>query len=218
MQPFSTPVKLVDCHRSTPGKFATELLIVEGDSASRAVQRMRDASFQAVLPMQGKPMNAVKASPQRVRKNQWFQALIDALGMNWDATSANGLRYDRVCLLFDPDADGIHCGALVLLFFDEYLAPLLNANRVTLIKPPLFSITASGYRDRLYAFSEEHLKKIEGALREKSIDYQHKRYRGLASLEDTTLLETCLDPASRTTHLLRPEDASSARRLFGGMP
>lgn len=213
---FNQQTKLVDYDRSRDSSHPSELLIVEGDSASRAVQRLRDPAFQAVLPMQGKPMNAVKASETRVKRNPWYIALVDALGVDWDASSLESLRYDRVILVFDPDADGIHCGALLLMFLDQYLSPLLAANRVSLVKPPLFEITATGYTDSVYAFSEEHLKRIVVSLEEKEIECKHKRYRGLASLGDQTLIETCLDPDCRTAHLLQRKDAEAARSLFGG--
>ncbi|MCA9139087.1 MAG: hypothetical protein KDB00_20080 [Planctomycetales bacterium] len=209
--------KLIDC--SPPANASDdsyrELILVEGDSASKSVARVRDRRFQAVLPMQGKPMNATKASDASVRKNQWFSELIDALGTGWHAEEMAELRYDRILFLFDPDADGIHCGALMLMFFDEYLRPLLDANRVSLIKPPLFEIRASGYHDAIHAFSEDHLRRIQKALDNQKIIHRHQRYRGLASIGDDTLLESCVDPNSRTAYLLQHSDAQSAREIFG---
>ncbi len=192
-----------------------ELFIVEGDSASKSVARVRDARFQAVLPMQGKPMNATKASDAAVRKNQWYAALIQALGAGWHAEDLAEMRYDRVLFLFDPDADGIHCGALMLLFFDTYLRPLLDAHRVSLIKSPLFEIRAQGYADTLHAYSEDHLQRIRSVLDEKQIRHRHHRYRGLASLGESTLRELCVDPDSRTAYLLQHQDALAAREIFG---
>ena len=209
--------KLIDC---SPPAVATdddyrELILVEGDSASKSVARVCDRRFQAVLPMQGKPMNATKASDAAVRRNQWFSALIDALGVGWHAEDLAELRYQRVLFLFDPDADGIHCGALMLMFFDVYLRPMLDANRVSMIKPPLFEIRAPGYNDTLQAFSEDHLQRIRKALNDKKIAHEHHRYRGLASLAERTLHESCVDPNSRTAYLLQHADAESARAIFG---
>jgi DNA gyrase subunit B/topoisomerase-4 subunit B len=192
--------------------------LVEGDSASKSVAQVRDSRFQAVLPMQGKPMNAIKASDASVRKNQWYAALIETLGAGWYAEDWADLRYDRVLFLFDPDADGIHCGALMLMFFDVYLRPLLDSNRVSLIKPPLFEIRAVGYRDCIHAFSEDHLHKIQDALSAKQIVHSHHRYRGLASMDEKTLRENCVDPDSRTAHLLQHCDALEARSIFGIRP
>lgn len=210
---ISQKTKLVDCQNHSRG---SELFIVEGDSASRAVSRLRDPTFQAVLPMQGKPMNANKATTSAIKKNQWFAALMDALGAGWDELDLNLIRYDRIMLLFDPDADGIHCGALMLMFFDQHLRPLLEANRVSLITPPLFQVDPVGYDEKLNAFGEEHFAKIRKLLDAKGIKYTHQRYRGLASINEDVLIETCIAPESRTAYLVRREDAIAAQAVFGG--
>jgi DNA gyrase subunit B/topoisomerase-4 subunit B len=217
MKFITQSTKLIDCAvatRSTDDSYR-ELFLVEGDSASRAVARVRNDRFQAVLPMQGKPMNATKSSDAAVRRNQWYAALIEALGVGWHAEELAELRYDRVLFLFDPDADGIHCGALMLMFFDVYLRPLLDAKRVSLIKPPLFEIRAADYSETLHAYSEDHLHQVELALKKQGIDHHHLRYRGLASLSEETLRETCVDPDSRTAYLMQHADAQAARSIFG---
>jgi DNA gyrase subunit B len=100
------PVKLLDCHQHGPGSGA-ELFLVEGDSASKAVAKARSPVTQAVLPMQGKPLNAYKARKSVVARNELFMALVDAIGTGWgDDVDLAAMRYDRVILLFDPDADG----------------------------------------------------------------------------------------------------------------
>lgn len=210
---ISQKTKLIDCENHSRG---SELFVVEGDSASRAIARLRDRSYQAVLPMQGKPMNASKATFSAIRKNQWFSALMDALGADWDELDLDAIRYDRVMLLFDPDADGIHCGALMLMFFDRFLRPLIEANRVSLVTPPLFRIDPVGYDEKLNAFGEEHFAKIRKLLDGKNIQFSHQRYRGLASINEDVLIETCIDPESRTAYLVRREDALAAKEVFGG--
>jgi DNA gyrase subunit B len=111
------PVKLQDCQQHGINS-GTELFLVEGDSASSAVGGLRNVQFQAVLPMQGKPLNTIKSTPQKMAENPLFKALIDALGTGYgDSFQLKNLRYERIVLLMDPDADGIHCGALLLMFF-----------------------------------------------------------------------------------------------------
>ena len=101
------PLKLDDCQAHGPGSGA-ELFVVEGDSAADAVSRVRDPAFQAVLPMQGKPLNARKASEKKVAGHPLFQALADAIGAGIGARfDAAACRYERILLLMDPDADGI---------------------------------------------------------------------------------------------------------------
>ena len=99
----SGPVKLVDCLEHGA---EAELFIVEGDSAALSVAQARNERFQAVLPMQGKPMNAVRATQRRVAANSPFRALIDAIGAGWgeDFEPAR-VRYQRVLLLMATDAE-----------------------------------------------------------------------------------------------------------------
>jgi DNA gyrase subunit B len=71
MYPSRSALKLEDCvnHGANSG---AELFLVEGDSAMTSASAVRDPQFQAVLAMQGKPLNALKASADKVHKNLLF--------------------------------------------------------------------------------------------------------------------------------------------------
>jgi len=120
------PAKLEDCRNHGPGSGA-ELFLVEGDSAAHSVAGLRNKQFQAVLPMQGKPMNAAKASEARISEYSLFRAFRTAMGMG-EAGETGSLvhRFEKIVLLFDPDADGIHSGALMLIFLHRVLPELLD--------------------------------------------------------------------------------------------
>ena len=210
------PIKLHDCRRHESGSGA-ELFVVEGDSASKTVCRARDAETQAVLPMQGKPLNAIKATKTAVDRHQLFRALIDAMGAGWDEQlDLRRLRYDRVILLFDPDADGIHCGALMLMFFYRWMRPLIESERLHVVRPPLYEISSLDASDKIHAYSDGHYQRIREELEKKKIDFQGQRYRGLASMSDTALVTTCLDPRTRNISRLTCADADAAIRVFVG--
>lgn len=235
---YPKPVKLHDCELAGvqpptaghPGEDASdigdsqtdsdaELFLVEGDSASRSVARARDSRVQAVLPMQGKPMNPIKASRNAIAKNDLYQNLIACLGTGWDDDfDLDAMRYRRVILLFDPDADGIHCGALALMFFYRWMRPLLDAQRISVVRPPLYQITSTDYDDVVYAYSTDHYAKVQAALDAKQIRYQSQRFRGLASMGDQTLVKTCLAKPTRHIYQLGREDAEAAIQAFGGPP
>ena len=177
------PIKLHDCDRHGPGSGA-ELFVVEGDSAAQSVAQLRDARFQAVLPMQGKPLNAWKASERKVAANPFFMALVAAIGADWGRfCRLEALRYERLLLLMDPDADGIHCGALVTMFVYRWMRPVLDAGRVEIVRPPLDEIIAV-------------------------------RRRGLASIKSEELAATCIAPATRRTRRLTAADAQAAVDVF----
>jgi DNA gyrase subunit B/topoisomerase-4 subunit B len=216
MQFRRVPIKLHDCQVHGIGSGA-ELFIVEGDSASQAAAKARCQASQAVLPMQGKPLNAWKASRRSVEANELYAALIQSIGAGWDQSfRESDVRYDHISLLFDPDADGIHCGALTLMFFYRWMRPMLESGKIGLIRPPVFELRCNTTGDCIHAYSEDHYRKLCVALEEKQIQCSVQRFRGLASMNGATLHSTCIDPATRNRSVCTVQDAEAAIRVFTG--
>ena len=209
------PTKLLDC-QFDPSEHETELLIVEGDSASNAVGAVRDSAFQAVMPMQGKPLNAWKATRDKVARNEFFLALNQAMGAGWgDSFYIENMRYKNIILLFDPDADGIHCSMLVLMYFYRWMRPLLESGRIYMVHPPLFEITAPTMSDLVCAASdEEAIERLAKVQREVDPNAVKKRFRGLASMSSAVLKRYCVQPSSRQAFRMRPRDAEAAIEVF----
>jgi DNA gyrase subunit B len=171
-----------------------ELFLVEGDSAAASVCGIRNQQLQAVLAMQGKPLNALKASSTKVVENVLFKRLSKALAVDLiDDGSQVGLalterlanlRFSKVILLFDPDADGIHCNALMQMFFYRWMRPLLEAGRIEAVH-----------------FSLDEIKAY--------------RPRGLGSLAPEKLHRECIDPATRHTRTITVSSAQAAISVFG---
>ena len=191
---------------------------MEGDSAANSVIAARDKLFQAVLPMQGKPLNVGKASTRRLAENIWLQTLFNSLGCGVGRDfNIKALRYERVMLLFDPDADGIHCGALMMICFERLMPELLDAGRVHMIRAPLLRVTSPSLSAPLYAHAPTHHHEILRALQERGIDdYQLLRYRGLGSLERELLTEQCVLPETRRAKAVTRDEAQMAMTMFGG--
>lgn len=204
------PAKLADCVVHGPGSGA-ELLIVEGDSAAAAVTRVRDPRLQAVLPMQGKPLNAVRSSRRKVLAHGFFGPLAAAVGSGLE-TACEPLRsrYDRLLVLTDPDADGIHCGFLVLLFFHRWLRPLLDAGRIEVVRPPWGEVVVAG--ELRLAFSEPELTALAARARATSGDI--RRFRGLAALDAELIRDTCVDPTTRRTDRVSGADVAAMIELM----
>ena len=211
----NTPIKLVDSRRHGEG---TELFIVEGDSAASTVAALRDGQFQAVLPMQGKPLNALKATPQKVASYPLFKAVNESLGVQTTHTADlfawESLRFERIVLLFDPDADGIHSGALMLMFVYQYLRPLLDQGRVLMIHAPWVQISLKD-EPAIYAYSEAQALALTEQLRAQGKIPQVVRYRGLSGIDRAILMQTCIDPATRNARVMTEQDALAAIEIFG---
>jgi DNA gyrase subunit B len=211
--PFS-PINLEDCLINGAG---SELFLVEGESAALGVVRARNRQTQAVLPMQGKPLNAWKATRDRVAKFELFQKLTQAIGAGWgESFSIERVRYERILLLFDPDADGIHCGALMTMFFYRWMRPLLDSQRIVIVHPPLIKLTSRRLKNPAFAYTEDDYQRAVRFFKEKGVsDVSVSRYRGLASLDEETLVSSCLRPETRRSSTVTIADAESAIAIFG---
>lgn len=194
-----------------------ELFIVEGESAALAVERVCNHEFQAVLPMQGKPLNAWKASQAKVAGYELYSQLLRALGESLGSKSfPDPCPFHRVHFLFDPDADGIHCSVLMLWFFHRWLPHWLECGRVFSATAPVCELSSSAAAKKWYPKDGREAQRITLECEQNGIlDVQKKSFRGLASIGSELLAQTCIDPKTRRLTLLRPEDAQAALRAFG---
>lgn len=211
---FTASNKLSDCLEHGPSTNC-ELFVVEGDSAARTVCQLRNERSQAVLPMQGKPLNAIKASRKRVENSPLFEALQDAVGR-----SNSPIRYQRIILLFDPDADGVHCGVLMLMYLYKYMNRLLSNGHIFLARAPLLELlirnTQSGrVAQSLYAYTEQSAARLIRDVHLAGIEVLERNfYRGLANIPAPTLRSTCLNSNTRKLLPLGIQDAVSAIKIF----
>jgi DNA gyrase subunit B len=207
------PLELHDCQEHTPGSGA-ELYIVEGDSAAKSVCRLRSRQLQAVIAMQGKPLNAYKAKADAVTKYKLYHTLLQSLGCT-SLAAPEKLRYDRIIFLFDPDADGIHIGALMLLFFYRWLRPVIENGKLFVVRAPLYEI-ANVDRSQIHlGYTEEQYRQLCAQLGP-STDLKKQRYRGLGSMNEDVLYRTCISTETRILHRLTVADAEASRLIFGG--
>ena len=203
------PDKLADCRRHGPN---SELIIVEGDSAAGPAKAGRDAEYMAILPLRGKVVNAGKATMKQVLDNAEAQALFTAIGAgsgrDFDLESA---RYGRIVILCDADVDGSHIRCLLLTLIHEYMRPLLEAGRVYVAQPPLYSCRIGNTVHR--AFSDEERDEITAKLTKggrKAGNLRWNRFKGLGEMNVEELAECALDPETRILRRLTMDDAAAA--------
>ena len=203
------PDKLADCRRHGPN---SELIIVEGDSAAGPAKAGRDAEYMAILPLRGKVVNAGKATMKQVLDNAEAQALFTAIGAgsgrDFDLESA---RYGRIVILCDADVDGSHIRCLLLTLIHEYMRPLLEAGRVYVAQPPLYSCRIGDTVHR--AFSDEERDEITAKLTKggrKAGNLRWNRFKGLGEMNVEELAECALDPETRILRRLTMDDAATA--------
>ena len=207
------PGKLADCSIRDPAQ--TEIFLVEGDSAGGSAAMARDQSFQAVLPMFGKPLNVEKARIDRVLGNDKLLPLITALGTSLgEDYNVEKLRYGKVIIMADADVDGSHIRTLIMTFFFRYMRDLIEKGKLYLAQPPLFQVKKG--KQEMYAFDQaerdQHIAALGGNGDGRGIAIQ--RYKGLGEMNPEQLWETTMDPERRTLLQVAIDYAVEADHLF----
>jgi DNA gyrase/topoisomerase IV subunit B len=193
---LNLPGKLADCSSTDPSE--CELFIVEGDSAGGSAKQGRDRTFQAILPLRGKVLNAEQAPLKKVHDNKELANIVQALGCGIGAElNVARLRYHKVILLMDADSDGHHITTLLLTFLYRYMNPLIREGYVYLAQPPLYRIQAG--KETFWALDEADRDKITREVKKKrrNTTIELQRFKGLGEMMPATLKETTLDPEKR---------------------
>ncbi|MBN2177652.1 MAG: type IIA DNA topoisomerase subunit B [Demequinaceae bacterium] len=219
LETSSLPAKLADCRSSDTE--ASELFIVEGDSALGTAKLARRSDYQALLPIRGKILNVQKASVTDMLHNAECASIIQVVGAGSGKTfDLDQVRYGKIILMTDADVDGAHIRTLLLTLFFRYMRPLVDAGRVYAAVPPLHRVEVGGTARRkaeyLYTFSERELQQTLASLRRSGRPYKEdiQRYKGLGEMDANQLAETTMDPSRRTLRRITVDDAERAERVF----
>ena len=175
---LNLPTKLVDAW--SKDRLKCELIITEGDSAKGGLVEARNAEFQAVFPIRGKIISlAGKNSLEKVFANQEIVNIIKALGLELDARThklifdESKMRYGRVIMATDADADGAQIKNLLLTAF-WYLCPeMVEKGYIYAAIPPLFRITTKK-NEYIYLKDAAELEEYKKTHKEKFLINRNK--------------------------------------------
>jgi len=209
--------KFVNCRSKDVSR--REIYIVEGDSALGACKLGRDAEFQAILPVRGKPLNCLKADYNRIFANDIITDLLRVLGCgveihtrhnkDLNAFDLSQLRWSKVIICTDADVDGFQIRTLILTMLYRLVPTLIDAQKVFIAESPLYEINAG--KKTFFAYNEKEKASILSRISGK---YTIARSKGLGENEPEMMWQTTMNPQSRRLILVTPADASMTQSMF----
>ena len=151
--------KLDDANRAgTTDSGKCTLIITEGDSAKTlavAGLSVVGRDHYGVFPLRGKCKNVRDASVKQLTDNKEFNDLKKILGLQQDKvyTSLSELRYGRLMIMTDADADGSHIKGLILNMIHFFWPSLLDLGFVVSMVTPIIKATKGSTTKPFYTDS-----------------------------------------------------------------
>ncbi len=151
------------------------LLLVEGLSAASSVAMARNEKHYGILALRGKPINAFSNDEEKFYQNEEIKLLLSAMNIVPGKYDAKKLRYGKIGILSDSDADGYAIGLLIMCALYKVAPQFIEEGRLYWMRSPLY-IVKNG-KNESYYFTDEEYNKVAG-----KIKGEVQRCKGLGAL------------------------------------
>ncbi len=139
------------------------LLLVEGLSAASSVAMARDVTKYGILALRGKMLNLFTASEEKIYENEEIKLLLSAMNIIPDKYDSKKLRYGKIGILTDADADGYAIGLLIMCALYKIAPQFIEEGRLYWMRSPLY-IVKSGKKESYY-FTDEEFNSVRSKIK-----------------------------------------------------
>ena len=156
------------------------------------------------------------ASGQKLLANKELQDIVSALGCGMsESIDVSKLRYGKIFLLMDADADGHHIATLLMTFFFRYMRPLIEQGHVYLAQPPLYRIDVG--KQTYWALDDVHKERLLQQHVKGNAKPNITRFKGLGEMNPDTLKMTTLDPKTRQALRVTVKDGDQTDQVISDL-
>lgn len=182
------------------GQNAT-LLLVEGLSAASSIAMARDEKTYGILALRGKPINAFTNDEEKFYQNEEIKLLLSAMNIVPGKYDSKKLRYGRIAITSDGDADGFSIGLLIMCALYKVAPEFIEEGRLCWLRTPLYIVKKGKKAD--YYFTDEDFDKVRG-----SVSGEVQRNKGLGSLDAKQAHDSMFAPENQRIDVLIPNEDS----------
>lgn len=133
------------------------LLLVEGLSAASSIAMARDEKKYGILALRGKMINAFSNPDEKLYQNEEIKLFLSAMNIVPGKYSGEKLRYGKVGICVDADADGYSIGLLIMCAIYKFAPKLIEEGRLYWLRSPLYIIKEK--KAEYYYFTDEEFNK-----------------------------------------------------------
>jgi len=200
-----------DCESKKPEE--KELFIVEGTSAAGSMKDARNPKYQAILGLRGVVLNTEGKTFWEISKNAEIQTLLAALDCGWGKNyDESKLKFHKIILSTDADADWRHIEALLITFLFRFVPELFKNNHIYRGIAPLYKIEHKG--KQVYFYTKEELDVF---LEENKVTNPVTRFKWLWEMSVSHIEPALLSPVTRRIVRVTYEDVEEMSKIVNDL-
>lgn len=138
------------------------LLLVEGNSAASSIAMARNTDHWGILALRGKMISGFSNSEEKFYQNEEVKLLLSAMNIVPGKYDSKKLRYGKIGICADADADGYSIGLLIMCALYKIAPQFVEEGRLYWMRSPLYIIKAKDKEYYYYTDEEFEKSKIKG--------------------------------------------------------
>ena len=135
------------------------LLLVEGLSAASSIAMARDEKKYGIFALRGKMINCFSNPEEKIYQNEEVKLFLSAMNIVPGKYDAKKLRYGRVGICTDADADGYSIGLLIMCAIYTFAPQFIEEGRLYWLRSPLYVV--KNKKSESYYFTDEEFNKAK---------------------------------------------------------